>query len=80
MTAKLGWPQISDWPEAAREAAQLVIDKYGEPDEASESQLIWHQPESLRFRPPAGGTGDPDSRVLSDAELRQAVNEGKGRG
>jgi len=34
---------IADWPEESREAAQLVIDRYGEPTEASESQLIWHE-------------------------------------
>jgi len=33
---------IDGWPQESREAAQLVIDKYGEPDEASESQLLWH--------------------------------------
>lgn len=32
------------WPEESREAAQLVLDKYGEPDELTPSQLIWHQP------------------------------------
>lgn len=35
---------IQRWPEEAREAAQLVIDQYGEPDEISETQLTWHQP------------------------------------
>lgn len=34
---------IADWPEESREAAQLVIDQHGEPDEATASQLIWHQ-------------------------------------
>lgn len=34
---------IADWPEASREAAQLVIDRYGEPHEATGSQLTWHQ-------------------------------------
>ena len=34
---------LHGWPEESREAAQLVINKYGEPDEATESQLIWHQ-------------------------------------
>lgn len=29
------------WPEESREAAQLVIDKYGDPDEATDSLLIW---------------------------------------
>ncbi len=31
------------WPEEAREPAQLVIDRYGEPHEATESYLIWHR-------------------------------------
>jgi hypothetical protein len=34
---------VRRWPEQSREAAQAAIDKYGEPDEASESQLIWHR-------------------------------------
>jgi hypothetical protein len=34
---------ISGWPEEAREPAQLVIDKYGEPHEICESELIWHR-------------------------------------
>jgi len=34
---------IGDWPEESREAAQLVIDKYGEPDEATASALTWHK-------------------------------------
>ena len=35
---------IAGWPEESREAAQLVIDQYGEADEITESQLIWHRP------------------------------------
>lgn len=35
---------IRDWPKESRESAKLVIDKYGEPDEATESQLIWQEP------------------------------------
>ncbi|TDC79753.1 hypothetical protein [Actinomadura sp. 7K507] len=34
---------INGWPEDSREAAQIVLDTYGEPDEAAESLLIWHQ-------------------------------------
>ena len=34
---------IESWPEESREAAQLVIDKYGEPHETTDSLLIWHQ-------------------------------------
>ncbi len=34
---------VATWPEESREAAQLVIDQYGEPDEATATQLIWHQ-------------------------------------
>ena len=33
---------ISDWPDESREAAQLVLDKYGEPHEATDSYLLWH--------------------------------------
>lgn len=33
---------IEEWPEQSREAAQLVVDTYGEPHEATESLLIWN--------------------------------------
>jgi hypothetical protein len=33
---------IDEWPEESREAAQLVIDTYGQPQEATASMLIWH--------------------------------------
>ena len=33
---------IASWPEESAEAAQLVIDAHGEPDEATDTQLIWH--------------------------------------
>lgn len=33
---------IESWPQESREAAQLVIDAHGEPDEVTENQLIWH--------------------------------------
>jgi hypothetical protein len=42
MTAH-GSEVIRHWPKESREAAQLVIDKYGEPDEAIESHLIWRK-------------------------------------
>lgn len=32
------------WPEESREAAQLVVEQYGEPDELTETQLTWHKP------------------------------------
>lgn len=35
-----GLNTIEAWPEESREAAKLVLDKYGEPDEATDSQLI----------------------------------------
>jgi len=35
--------RIEQWPDESREAAQLVIDRYGEPDEATPSQLVWHR-------------------------------------
>ncbi|MEH6387874.1 hypothetical protein [Pseudomonas profundi] len=36
---------IQSWPEQSREAAQLVIDQHGEPDEVTDSQFVWHQRE-----------------------------------
>jgi len=33
---------IGTWPAESREAAQLVLAKYGEPDEATPSTLTWH--------------------------------------
>lgn len=33
---------IQDWPEESREAAQLVIDAHGAPDESTPTQLTWH--------------------------------------
>lgn len=34
---------IEEWPQESREAAQAVIKKYGEPDEATRKLLIWYQ-------------------------------------
>lgn len=39
MNEQEGSEIIKSWPEDAREPAQLVIDKYGEPHEATESLL-----------------------------------------
>lgn len=36
--------RMTGWPEESREAAQLVVDRYGEPDEATETHLVWHRP------------------------------------
>ncbi|MGV3655066.1 MAG: hypothetical protein ACO1N5_12715 [Noviherbaspirillum sp.] len=44
MAAKSGTQIIQAWPEDAKEAAQLVIDKYGEPQEATDTLLVWHKP------------------------------------
>lgn len=35
---------IDDWPEESREAARLVLERYGEPQEACDSQLTWLKP------------------------------------
>jgi hypothetical protein len=32
---------LAGWPEEAREAAQAVVDQYGEPHMATESALVW---------------------------------------
>jgi hypothetical protein len=42
-TTQTGSAIIEHWPDESREAAQLVIDKYGEPHEATESLLIWNE-------------------------------------
>jgi hypothetical protein len=42
METRQGSDSIKDWPEESREAAQLVIDAYGEPHEATGSLLTWH--------------------------------------
>jgi len=39
-----GSKRIAAWPPESKEAAQLVIDKYGEPDEATDTRLLWHKP------------------------------------
>jgi hypothetical protein len=33
---------IAGWPSQSQEAAKLVLDKYGTPDEVTDSQLVWH--------------------------------------
>jgi hypothetical protein len=33
---------IAAWPDNSKEAAQLVLDAYGEPQEATQEQLVWH--------------------------------------
>ncbi len=44
MSAKQISASIQNWPEDSREAAQLVVDQYGEPDEITDSVVIWHKP------------------------------------
>lgn len=39
---KTGAEMIKVWLEKSREPAQLVLDKYGEPHEATDSALTWH--------------------------------------
>jgi hypothetical protein len=43
MAQRAGSEIIQDWPEESREAAQLVLDRYGEPEEATESALTWYR-------------------------------------
>ena len=33
---------ITGWPDDAKEIAQNIIRKYGEPDEATPSMLVWY--------------------------------------
>ena len=41
MSTKSVAEMLTAWPEEARESAQLVIDQYGEPHDATESELTW---------------------------------------
>jgi hypothetical protein len=41
--AQRGSSIIERWADEAKEAAQLVLKKYGEPHEAMDSLLIWHE-------------------------------------
>lgn len=41
-TSESASEDIAGWPDESREAAQLVIDKYGAPHEATDSYLLWH--------------------------------------
>jgi hypothetical protein len=43
MPAERGSDMIASWPNEAREPAQLVIETYGEPHEATASTLVWHR-------------------------------------
>lgn len=43
MAAEHASERIAGWPEESKEAAKLVLDKYGEPDEITDSQLTWHR-------------------------------------
>lgn len=42
--ANLGSQQIEHWPKESREAAQLVLDRYGEPNEVTDTRLTWFKP------------------------------------
>lgn len=42
MTQKTGLQTLQGWPDESKEAAQLVFDKYGEPQEVTETLMIWH--------------------------------------
>lgn len=44
MTSISAADEIKSWPEESRESAQLVLDKYGEPDEITKTELTWHRP------------------------------------
>ncbi|MHB8885321.1 MAG: hypothetical protein ACYC5H_09570 [Methylovirgula sp.] len=39
----LGTRCIETWPLTSRESARRVIDQYGQPDEVTDNQLIWHK-------------------------------------
>lgn len=42
--ANFGFQQIEHWPKESREAARLVLDRYGEPNEITDTHLTWFKP------------------------------------
>jgi len=45
-TEKMGMdkgPDLKSWPEASQKAAKEMMDKYGKPDETTQSMLIWNK-------------------------------------
>ncbi|HZW10768.1 MAG TPA: hypothetical protein VFF69_12765 [Phycisphaerales bacterium] len=48
---------VRGWPQASREAAQAMADKYGPPDEATPTMLVWHD------------SGDWDKSVVYNEEV-----------
>lgn len=43
MAKRTGSAIVEGWPDDAKEATKLVLQKYGEPHEATESFLVWHR-------------------------------------
>jgi hypothetical protein len=41
-TASVSMADIQDWSETSKKAAQAMLDKYGQPNEATASMWIWH--------------------------------------
>lgn len=44
MTSAPDASSIANWPTDAKEAAQLVIDQYGEPNDITDQVVTWHHP------------------------------------
>lgn len=44
MSAQKSSKHVENWPQESREAAELVAEQYGEPDEVTATQLVWHRP------------------------------------
>lgn len=40
--SKKATPNVSGWPKASQEAARTIIEKYGNPDEATATMLVWY--------------------------------------
>lgn len=40
--AKASLQQIKDWPEVSQRAAKDMVQKYGEPDEKTDTMWVWH--------------------------------------
>ena len=63
---------IQTWPDESREAAQLVIDKYGEPHEATDSYLVWHGVGQYKRVVASKTFREPRSRLRTSTRSRES--------
>jgi len=72
---------LAAWPEGSREAASAVVTQYGEPHEATDSELVWHGVGSWKRIEggPSRGAGQTRSarRISYTSCTSQVLNSGR---